>query len=42
MIKPRHDDRVKEVLAFSAMVKSEFPTLRLEELAFEVMVSQNF
>ncbi|KAJ5420310.1 Aldolase-type TIM barrel [Penicillium sp. CMV-2018d] len=37
MIKPRHDDLVKEVLAFSTKVKSEFPTLRLEELAFEVM-----
>ncbi|KAJ5419620.1 Aldolase-type TIM barrel, partial [Penicillium crustosum] len=37
MIKPRHDGRVKEVLAFSNKVKSEFPTLRLEELAFEVM-----
>ncbi|KGO74140.1 Aldolase-type TIM barrel [Penicillium italicum] len=37
MIKPRHDDRVKEFLAFSTKVKSEFPTVRLEELAFEVM-----
>ncbi|KAJ5517205.1 Aldolase-type TIM barrel [Penicillium freii] len=40
MIKPRHDDRIKEVLAFSTKVKSEFPTLRLEELAFEVMAIQ--
>ncbi|KAJ5951197.1 Aldolase-type TIM barrel [Penicillium vulpinum] len=37
MIKPRHDSLVKEVLAFSTNMKSEFPTLRLEELAFEVM-----
>ncbi|KAJ5383144.1 Aldolase-type TIM barrel [Penicillium concentricum] len=37
MIKPRHESLVKEVLAFSAKVKSGFPTLRLEELAFEVM-----
>ncbi|KAJ5158956.1 Aldolase-type TIM barrel [Penicillium coprophilum] len=37
MIKPRHDDLVKEVLVFSAKFKSEFPALRLEELAFEAI-----
>ncbi|KAJ5186355.1 Aldolase-type TIM barrel [Penicillium cf. viridicatum] len=37
MIKPRHEGRVKEVLAFSSKVKSEFPTLRLEEIAFEAI-----
>lgn len=42
MIKPRYEDRVKEVLAFSIKVKSEFTTLRLEELAFEVMASRSF
>ncbi|KAJ9489087.1 hypothetical protein VN97_g4201 [Penicillium thymicola] len=40
MIKPHHDDRVKEVLAFSKKVKPEFPSLTLEELAFEVMAIQ--
>lgn len=42
MIKPHHDGLVKEVLASSAEVRSEFPTVRLEELAFEVMVSPKF